>query len=333
MAAPRLARIIAEAPPGELPDFIPPQLATLVSRAPAGDQWAHEIKLDGYRTAGRIARGKATMLTRKGLDWSAKFGPIADALASLKARAAYVDGEIIALDPSGVSSFGGLQEALSAGLVDRLLYYAFDLLHLDGRDLRGLPLVTRKEALQALLSGSGADGRVRYSEHHAGQGGAFFKQACRHGLEGMVSKRLDAPYQSGRGGAWLKVKCVRRQEMVIGGWRQSTAPGRELGSLLVGYYERGKLRYAGKVGTGFTERAARELLAELRKIERKDSPFVEVPREYRRDAHWVEPRLVAEVELTAWTRDGRIRHSSFKGLREDKDPREVRRELPADRQP
>ncbi|MEA2780203.1 MAG: bifunctional non-ous end joining protein LigD, partial [Rhodospirillaceae bacterium] len=184
--------------------------------------------------------------------------------------------------------------------------------------------------LEVMLPGSGIDGRVRYAEHHASQAAEFFNQACRLRLEGMVSKRADAPYKSGRSSDWLKTKCVQRQEFVIGGWRGSTAPGRTLGSLMVGYREGGKLRYAGKVSSGFSEQAGRNLIAKLRKIERNDSRFVEVPRQDRGGTHWVDPRLVAEVSFTEWTRDGRVRHPSLVGLREDKDPTEITREAPAD---
>jgi bifunctional non-homologous end joining protein LigD len=271
------------------------------------------------------------MLTRRGLDWTDKFAPIAAAHAGLKARAAYIDGEIVVVDEGGVTDFAGLQEALSEGQADRLAYYAFDLLHLDGKDLRDLPLVDRKAALLRLLSGSGVDDRVRYSAHVTGQGPGFFREACSAELEGIVSKRADAPYKSGRGGDWVKVKCVRRQEFVIAGWLPSEATGRDLRSILVGYYDMGRLIYAGKVGTGFSDKSGRDLVRRLKKIDRKDMPFVEVPRKDRKGACWVAPELTAEVTFTTWTRDGVLRHPSFKGVREDKDPREVTIERPADR--
>jgi bifunctional non-homologous end joining protein LigD len=319
------------APQRELPEFIPPELATLVARPPTGERWIHEIKFDGYRTAARLNDGRAAMLTRHGLDWTTKFKRIVDAISALRAKTAYIDGEIVVLDESGVSSFGGLQEALSQGRPDRLVYYVFDLLHLDGRDLQDVPLVDRKEALRDLLSHFDPD-RVRYSEHHGSQGLEFSRHACQLRLEGMVSKRADAPYRSGRSLDWLKTKCVQRQEFVVGGWRPSTAPGRELGSILVGYYDRGKLRYAGKVGTGFGLQEGREIVRRLRRHERRQSPFGEqVPRADARDARWLDPVDVAEVEFTAWTRDRRVRHPSFKGIREDKEAREVTIERPADR--
>ena len=314
----------------EVPEFIPPQLATLVSKPPEGEQWLHEIKFNGYRVGARILSGKVRMLIRHGLDWTAKFTPIADAIAGLKVRSAYIDGEIVVVDSGGVTDLGGLQEPLSEGRSNRLAYYAFDLLYLDGKDWRPLPLVDRKIALRDLLSGARVDPWVQYSAHVTGQGPGFFKEACYAELEGIVSKRADSPYRSGRGGDWLKTKCIQRQEFVIGGWRPSAAPGREFGSILVGYYDRGKLRYAGKVGTGFGLQEGREIVRRLRKHERRQSPFAEqVPRPDARDARWVDPVNVAEVEFTAWTRDGRVRHPSFKGFREDKNPREVKRERPA----
>jgi bifunctional non-homologous end joining protein LigD len=234
-------------------------------------------------------------------------------------------------DPSSVSSFAGLQEALPERRADCTVYFAFDLLHFDGRDLRGLPLVQRKEALNALLAGIAADARVRYSEHHAGQRAEMFLHACRLRLEGTVSKRRDAPCRSRRGGDWLKTKCTHRQEFVVGGWRPSRAPGRELGSVLVGYFDNGELHYAGKVGTGFGSREGSELIHRLRKHERKQSPFREVPRSDARNVRWVEPVTVAEVEFTDWTRDRRVRHPPLKGIREDKDAREVTIERPVER--
>jgi bifunctional non-homologous end joining protein LigD len=312
-----------------LPAFIDPELATLVDRAPEGEAWIHEIKLDGYRMALRLADGKGTMLSRRGLDWTARFAPIATAGGKLKADTAYLDGEAVVLDERGISSFGGLQEALSAGDTRRMVYFAFDLLHLDGTDLNGLPLIERKAALERLLGRE--PGPILFSEHIEGHGKSFFTNACKAGLEGTISKRANAPYRSGRVGDWLKTKCTMRQEVVIGGWRVSTASPREIGSLLVGYYDHGKLRYAGGVGTGYTARMRRDLLVKLRSLSRDDSPFVDVPRADAHDARWVEPVLVAEVEFTEWSWDGRLRHPSFQGLREDKPAREVRAERP--RQP
>jgi bifunctional non-homologous end joining protein LigD len=234
-----------------LPDFVPPQLATLVDKAPTGDAWLHEIKLDGYRTAARIESGTVRMLTRKGLDWTARFGPIARALAALSVKTAYLDGEVVVVRPDGVSSFADLQEALSPGQAGRLTHFVFDLLHLDGHDLARLPVLQRKQALESMMAELPAEGSVRYSEHVIGQGPEFCRHACELRLEDIASKLANAPYRPGRGRDWLKVKCVNRQEFVVGGWMESEAAKRELRSLLVGYYTDGQLIFAGRVGTGF----------------------------------------------------------------------------------
>jgi bifunctional non-homologous end joining protein LigD len=267
------------------------------------------------------------------LDWTARFRPIATPLAELPARSAYLDGEIAVLGEDGVTSFAALQDALSRGQAQRLTYHVFDLLHLDGRDLTGLPLVERKALLQPLLAGLPKGGPVRYSDHVQGQGPAFFAQACKHKLEGIVSKRAAAPYRSRRTEDWLKLKCLSRQEFVIGGWMASDKPGRELRSLLLGYYDKGKLVFAGKAGTGFGLAAGRELAQRLAKIERDTPPFAAVPRAHQRSARWVDPCLVADVTFTNWTADNLLRHPSFEGLREDKPAKDVKleRQRPAKR--
>jgi bifunctional non-homologous end joining protein LigD len=226
----------------------------------------------------------------------------------------------------GVTSFTELQDVLSNGPAERLVYYAFDLLYLDGRDLTGLPLVQREQDLEALLAGLPKGSPVHYSEHVIGNGPSFFRNACNLHLEGIVSKLAEARYRPGRGREWLKVKCVNRQEFVVGGWSPSITGPRDLGALLVGYYDGGKLIYAGKAGTDFDTATRRQMVARLQQLQRERSPFVDVPRRDARDARWVEPKLVAEVELTTWTRDGRVRHPSFKGLREDKPAGEVKLE-------
>jgi bifunctional non-homologous end joining protein LigD len=309
-----------------LPDFISPELAALVDRPPTGDEWLHEIKYDGYRTGARLEAGKVRMLTRRGLDWTARFRPIAEVLAKLPAKAAYLDGEIAVLGDDGVTSFAALQDALSRRQAERLVYFVFDLLRLDGADLRPFPVVERKQALARLLAKLPKGGPVRYSDHVVGQGPAFFEKACGLKLEGVVSKRADSPYRSERTSAWQKAKCLHRQEFVVGGWMLSEARGRELRSLVVGYYRDGRLIFAGRVGTGFSIKSGRDLAGRLAKLACSDSPFVTVPREYRRGVIWVEPRLVVEVEFTTWTADGILRHPSFRGVREDKPAREVRLE-------
>jgi bifunctional non-homologous end joining protein LigD len=310
-----------------LPDFIRPELATLVDQPPEGSPWVHEIKVDGYRTAARIEGGKVRLLTRTGLDWTARFRPIATALASLPVKTAYLDGEVAVLGPDGVSSFAALQDALSKGRSGDLVYFAFDLLHLDGLDLTPLPLIERKAALKKLLGRCRGGGPIRYTYHVQGQGGRFYAHACKLGLEGIVSKLAKSPYRPRRTTEWLKVKCLQRQEMVIGGWQESDKQGRSLKSLLLGYYDRtGRLVFAGKAGTGFSLKLGRELVAGLRKIERPDPPFASVPRDYVRGSRWAEPRLVAEIAYSNWTSDQVLRHPKFVALREDRPPREVRLE-------
>jgi bifunctional non-homologous end joining protein LigD len=311
-----------------LPEFIAPQLATLVGRAPAGESWLHEIKLDGYRILARVERGRARLLTRNGKDWSARFPRVAAAAARLETDRALLDGEIVALDEHGVSKFQKLQEALSRGRSEHLVYFVFDLLHLDGRDLRPLPQSERK-ALVARLLGS-ARAPIRYSEHVEGQGAAFFDRACEMGLEGIVSKQKEAPYRSGRGTAWLKVKCVSSQEFVIAGYTDPKGARAGFGALLLGVHDKaGGLTYAGRVGTGFDERSLKGLLAKLKALEQPKSPFSKLPASaVTRDVHWVKPSLVADVAFTNWTRDGILRHPTFHGLREDKPAGEVVREQP-----
>lgn len=306
-----------------------PQLATLVDEAPAGDDWIHEIKYDGYRVLALVRGGKARLVTRRGNDWTARFSAVAEALAGL-ADTAVVDGEVVVLTANGASSFQALQNALGGGGGEPL-FQAFDLPYLDGMDLRGVPLLERKKALRALLARG--DGRtVRYSDHVAGRGAAFHAQACRMGLEGIISKRADARYQSKRTRDWVKVKCLLRQELVIGGWTEPKGSRSRFGALLLGVHdEEGALVYAGKVGTGFDEARLKAVHARLAKLERADSPFANHGRRGKRPAgvHWVEPELVCEIAFTEWTDEGILRHPVFHGLREDKDAADVVRERPA----
>jgi len=310
------------------PGFIEPQLATLQREAPGGADWLHEVKFDGYRMQAVIAGTDVRLLTRSGLDWTERFGPaIVAALAGLKCKDAVIDGEIVVLGGNGISSFPLLQADLSAGRTDRFLYYAFDLMHLDGEDLRGEPLVERKEALRQLLEGQGDDSPLRFSEHFTEPGRVMLKHACRMGLEGVVSKRADAPYRSGRGLDWIKSKCTLSQEFVIGGYLPSDKTGRGLKSLLVGYNEGGRLNYAGRVGTGFSVKIADDLKARLNRLKTPARPFdAAVPDS--RQAVWVKPELVTQVEFRSWTADRILRHASFQGLREDKPAEEVVQEKP-----
>jgi bifunctional non-homologous end joining protein LigD len=312
-----------------LPDFVPPSLATLRAVAPSGEGWVHEIKFDGYRIQARLDHGEVSLLTRKGLDWTGKFPNIAAAVAKLPARTALIDGEIVVEDEKGLSSFSGLQAALKAGERDRFVYYVFDLLHLDGRDLTKLPLVERKAELARLI-GKGR-GPIKYSEHFEDSGAVVLSHACEMSLEGIVSKRKDAPYHSGRSETFIKTKCANAQEFVVGGYSPSSVLPKAIGALVVGYYDHGRLIYAGRIGTGYTQAAARDLWKRLHPLEIDEPPFDQVPRAEarRRDVRWVEPKTVIEAQFRGWTADKLVRQAAFKGVREDKPPREVVRELPA----
>ncbi|QEL24549.1 DNA ligase D [Bosea sp. F3-2] len=313
----------------DLPSFVEPCLATLQDKPPTGENWLHEVKFDGYRLEARIDHGAVKLLTRSGLDWTARFGKrLVAALAGLPCETALIDGELVTLGSNGISSFSALQQALSEGKAGGLVYFAFDLLHLDGEDLRDEPLLARKERLQHLLEGSPADGPLRYSEHFVEPGQTMLTHACRMGLEGVVSKRADARYRSGRGSDWIKSKCTQRQEFVIAGYVSSQASPRKLGSIVAGYYEDGELKPAGRVGTGFTATSAASLKTKLDRLATDTSPFKGAAAR-ERGVVWVKPELVAEVEFRAWTASKTLRHASFLGLREDKPAGEIVAELPA----
>jgi bifunctional non-homologous end joining protein LigD len=308
------------------PAFQEPQLCTLVDTVPAGSQWLHEVKYDGYRALIAIARGKAKVFTRSGLDWTDKFQAIADAAAKLPVESALIDGEIVAFK-DGKPDFSTLKDAISAG--SDMTLFAFDLLELDGEDTTGLPNIQRKERLRPLIDG--ADARLQYSEHITGSGEQLFETMCREGYEGVVSKLASAPYRGDRTKNWLKIKCTRRQEFVIVGWTPSEK-SRGFRALLLGVNTPDGYRYAGKVGTGFSGDVMMDLLERMKKIERKTAT-VEAPRAMVRGAHWIEPKLVAEVAFAETTPDGVLRHSSFLGLREDKAADEVVAEVPAKTMP
>lgn len=309
-----------------MPDQLELQLCTLVDDAPSGPDWVHEIKYDGYRMLCRIHGGQVRMLTRNGHDWTARFFPIATALRGLPCREAILDGEVVVLDTSGASDFAALQDALSTNRPQDMSLFAFDLLYLDGYDLTHARLDDRKAALARLLAGVPAP--IYYSDHIEGRGPDFAAKACSFALEGVVSKRRDRPYRPGRSGDWVKAKCTSRQEFVIVGFTPSTTRGNGFGALLLGYWHDGELRYAGKVGTGFSERMQTLLQERLKAIQRAEPALADPPAKER--ATWVAPQLVAEVEFAEWTRDGRLRHPSFQGLREDKAVDSVVRE--SDRQ-
>ena len=307
----------------ELPAFIPYQLATLVDAPPQGKNWIHEIKFDGYRLQARIEGGDITLLTRSGQDWTHKFGPITLALSKLKTDG-IIDGEVVAIGANDTMSFAALQQALSDNKPDTLCFYAFDLLHAGGEDLTSLPLRERKTRLRALIPAR--QSRIRYSEDFDQAGADVLEHACQINLEGIISKRADAPYRSGHNGDWLKSKCLHEQEFVIGGFTEQPKHPGNLGALLVGYYEDGTLTFAGKVGTGFTAEESRDLLKRFNKLERKASPFQSVPTLSRRGAKWLEPNLVAQIRFGEWTTDHILRHPAYLALREDKPAEEVIRE-------
>lgn len=289
-----------------LPSFVAPQLATLVDAPPAGDAWLHEIKYDSYRVIASLAGDKVVLRTRTGLDWTDRFRALVPALQRLRCASAVLDGEAAVADAHGKTDFGALQDALSDGK-GCIAYYLFDILHLDGRDLRNTPLIERKEILKHLLARSAPGGPLIYSDHVQGKGEDVFKNACNLHLEGIVSKRANVPYRSGRSGDWLKSKCRLEQEFVIVGWRPSAKTGRPFSPILLGVRERGRLRYAGRVGTGYSERQLENLAAEFRKRIRKSPPVDDVPPPIARQVRFVEPDLVAEIAFRGWTRDGLVR--------------------------
>jgi DNA ligase D-like protein (predicted ligase) len=320
--------VIADlAPP---PQWIEPELCKLVTRIPAGDNWAHEIKFDGFRMHARIVSRAAALLTRNGLDWTAKYPDVAIAIGALNCRQAYIDGELCAVLQDGTTSFSALQGHGDAP--GELVYFAFDLLHLDGEDLMRLPLLERKARLEALLRD--APPVLRFSGHIVGNGARVFEEGSKLGVEGMVSKQVDKPYLPGNRGVWVKTKFLNRQEFVIVGWTDPEGSRSSLGSLLLGYYtDDGKLIYAGRAGTGMTVSELAALLNKLRPLA-SDKMTVDVPppRATRfgtplvlSRVHWVRPELVAEVTYLTWTAEGLLRHVVYEGLREDKSPRDVRR--------
>ena len=319
----------------KLPDFIEPQLATLSDAMPTGSSWVHEVKFDGYRVQAHIENGAVKMITRNGKDWTDKFHTLADELSKLD-DSLIIDGEIVALDKTGNSSFMELQQALSDENDINLQYYAFDLLHFNEKDLRPLPLVERKERLKQIIEGADLN-NIYFSEHFFSDDGGFYKQACSLNLEGVISKLADEPYTSGRSKSWLKSKCHQRQEFVIGGYTLQNNATKNLGALLVGVYEGEAFKYCGRVGTGFNNKTSMLLLKKLKKLKQQNCPFTEPPKSKNRygiiwvkpksGGTWVKPELVCEVEFGEWTRDNILRHPSFQGLREDKKPKQIKHEI------
>jgi bifunctional non-homologous end joining protein LigD len=323
-AASEVADGLTGVPKEKLPEFIPPQLATQAAKPPEGNGWLHELKLDGYRIQARKDGAKVQLLTRTGLDWTHRMKGIAAAVAGLSAESLIGDGEVVVLASDGTTSFADLQAAFQDGAKKPLTYFVFDLLHLNGRNLRGLPLAQRKTLLADLLADGGDI--VRLSEHLETGGEAIFRKACEFGAEGIVSKRADAKYVSGRSASWLKLKCIHSQEFVIGGFTLPSNGTYGIGALLLGYYVGGKLKYAGRTGTGFTQKTHKSIRDRLEKLRQTAGPFETVPAEARRGANWVKPELVAQVNFATWTADDLVRQASFQGLREDKSAREVARE-------
>jgi DNA ligase D-like protein (predicted ligase) len=317
------------------PKWIKPQLTRLVDEAPAGNDWLHEIKYDGYRMHARLDRGKIQLLTRTGLDWSKRYRHTVEALRSLAVKTAYLDGELCALRPDGVPAFSRLQAAMDEGRTDDLVFIVFDLLYLNGKSTAALPLIERKERLQALFK-SPVRG-LRFSDHVVGNGPRFREQACKMKVEGTISKRVDRAYAPGDRGLWLKVKCLNREEFVVVGWTKPAGSRAHFGALLLGYFtEDGRLLYAGRAGTGFTDLELKRLAGVLRPLETRQMPLDEPPpRETRFGSplelsrvHWVRPKVVVEVTYLTWTEGGLLRAVSYQGQREDKSARQVVRSIP-----
>jgi bifunctional non-homologous end joining protein LigD len=307
-----------------LPAFVEPSLASLCEKPPSGPKWVHEIKHNGYRMQTRIDAGSIRLLTRKALDWTERFARIAAAIKQIGLASGLLDGEIVVEDGSGITSFNNLQADLRAGRQDRFRYFAFDLLYCEGFDLTQAALIDRKALLQQILAQLPAGCPIRFSEHLEVDGPTMLEHSCRFGLEGIISKRMDQPYRSGRGDHWLKSKCIDRQEFVILGYLPSTADSRSVGALALGYYEGGRLHYAGRVGTGWSAGQARSLRDELEAIIAKKPALVNaLPAGAEKGVRWVEPRLVGEIEFREWTQDKMLRAASFKGLREDKTAAEI----------
>ncbi len=304
--------------------FMTPELATLADAVPEGPNWVHEIKFDGYRTMALVDQGEVRLLTRSGLDWTPKYQAIADELKRLGVGQALIDGEIVAVNDEGASSFQKLKDELGADRSENLQYYVFDLLVLDGENLTRHPLLDRKARLKGLLDGRDLHNRVFFSEHFA-ENAEFLPRVCSLEMEGIISKRVDSIYSGRRTEAWLKVKCHKRQEFVIVGFTESEHAGRGFRSLLLGYYEDGTLQFAGKVGTGFNGDSLAAIRNKMDALKAVPKPFKKLPPDVGRGI-WIEPELVCEVEFTEWTDEGRLRHPSFQGLREDKKAKDVHRD-------
>jgi len=319
--------IPAGATPAALPLTLFPQLATLVDEPPGDEGWIYELKLDGYRIVTRIEGDDVRLFTRNGNDWSARLKALKEEVRSLGIGSAWLDGEIVVLDSRGLPDFQALQRAFDATSTRGIVYFVFDLPYFGGHDLRRVPLVERRAVLERVLAAAPSE-HVRFSQAFDAPVAKLLAGACETGLEGLVGKRADAAYSSTRTAAWVKLKCTRRQEFVVCGYTDPKGSRAGFGSLLLGVNDdQGHLRYAGSVGTGFDDALLRGLKAKLAALATDEPPFFERPRGVK--GHWVKPRLVAEVAFTEWTGDGRVRHPTFRGLRNDKDPEAITREEPA----
>jgi DNA ligase D-like protein (predicted ligase) len=317
------------------PPWIKPQLTRLADDAPSGKDWLHEVKYDGYRMHARIDGDKIQLLTRTGLDWSHRYARTIEALRSLKVKSAYLDGELCALNADGVSVFSRLQAAMDESRTDSLVFFAFDLLFLNGESLAQLPLIERKERLERLFSKQPPG--LRYSEHVVTDGPRFREHACKLGLEGIISKRIDRPYAPGDRGLWVKSKCLNREEFVVVGWTDPTGSRSHIGALLLGYYsEDGRLHYAGRAGTGLAAKELKRLAGVLAPLQTARMPVAEAPPRDSRfgtplelsKVHWVRPQIVVEVTYLTWTEDNLLRQVSYQAQREDKPARQVVRSIP-----
>jgi bifunctional non-homologous end joining protein LigD len=307
------------------PGFVPPQLALMAAAPPIEKGWLHELKLDGYRMQARKDGKGVQMLTRTGLDWTHRVRSVANEVARLAVDKVTLDGEVVVVAPNGTTNFADLQASMQEGAKHVLTYFCFDLLHVDGKNVRDLPLRERKELLGDVLNGSNED-VVRLSEHIETGGAELLRKACELQAEGIVSKRAAGKYFSGRSNDWLKMKCLHEQEFVVGGYTLPSNEIRGVGALLLGYYKDGQLIYAGRTGTGFTQKTHRLLRDKLDALEQKASPFVLVPADAKRGVTWVKPEMVVQVRFATWTADDLVRQAAFLGVREDKAAKEVVRE-------
>ncbi len=333
VAAPRLALPdLARIPGAEkaaMPKQLDVELATLVKQVPEGDQWLHEVKFDGYRIQARLHDGQVRLISRNDNDWTDRFSAVADALKRLEVDSAILDGEVVVQRPDGTTDFQALQNYVRRGREANLEYMVFDLVYLNGYDLRRCKLENRKELLFAVVPER--DPQIHYTDHIEGHGDVFYARACQYSLEGVVSKRRGSTYRSGRGKDWLKSKCLLEQEFVVVAYTDPGGTRAKFGSLGIAVNDDGHLRYLGRVGTGFTEASLDDLYGQLKPLERDSAPVSNPPKGAEaKGIHWVEPKLVVEVAFSEFTEDGSLRHPSFMGLREDKSPDEITIERPAE---